>query len=56
MLVWFTNSFGRQVAIDNRHVVSVYEVTGNTLVVTLTGTIILNDPFLDVVSRLNTTY
>lgn len=56
MLIWFTNTYGRQVAIDSRHVVSVYEVNGNTFVVTLTGQIALTDPILDVVSRLNTTY
>ncbi len=54
MLVWFTNSYGRQVAIDNRHVVNVYDVAGNTFVVTTNGSILLNDPILDVVSRLNT--
>ena len=56
MLIWFTNSYGKQVAIDNRHVTSVYEVGGNTVVVTTTGSIVLNDSVLDVVSRLNTTY
>ena len=56
MLIWFTNSYGRQIAIDSRHVTNVYEVGGNTVVVMTTGSIILTDSMLDVVSRLNTTY
>ena len=55
MLVWFTNLSGYQIAIDNRHVVNVYEVGGKTFVVTINGTIALSEPILDVVSRLNTT-
>jgi hypothetical protein len=55
MLIWFTNSYGRQVAIDNRHVISVYEANGNTIVETSHGSIMLGEAILDVVSRLNTT-
>ncbi len=56
MLIWFTNSYGRQIAIDSRHVISVYETNGNTIVETSHGSIMLKDSVLDVVSRLNTTY
>jgi hypothetical protein len=54
MLIWFTNSYGKQVAIDNRHVTSVYETDSNTVVETLKGSIQLKEPILDVVARLNT--
>lgn len=57
MLIWFTNDFGKSVAIDNRHVTSVYEtdVNGNKVVTitTLNGTIQVKDSVLDVVARLN---
>ena len=54
MLVWFTNNYGKQVAIDNRHVTSVYEMEDVTVVNTLKGSIQLKESILDVVSRLNT--
>lgn len=57
MLIWFTNDFGKSVAIDNRHVTSVYEtdVNGNKVVTitTLNGIIQVKDSVLDVVARLN---
>jgi hypothetical protein len=54
MLVWFTNSQGYQIAIDNRHVVNVYETTGITVVETVKDSFQLKEPILEVVSRLNT--
>ena len=57
MLKWFTNAFGKQVAIDSRHVTSVYEthdgVDKLTIVTTLNGNIQVKDSILEVVSRLN---
>lgn len=54
MLIWFTNIYNKQVAIDNQHVVSVYETGSNTCVETIHGSIQLKEPILDVVARLNT--
>ena len=57
MLKWFTNLFGRQVAIDSRHVVEVYETDDGsskaTCVVTTSGVVQIKDSVLEVVSRLN---
>jgi hypothetical protein len=57
MLKWFTNNFDKQVAIDSRHVTSVYEteVEGyrTTVVNTINSSIQLKEPILDVVTRLN---
>ena len=57
MLKWFTNAFGKQVAIDSRHVTSVYETNDDanklTIVTTLNGNIQVKDSILEVVSRLN---
>lgn len=57
MLKWFTNTYGRQIAIDARHVTQVYEMDDglnkHTCVVTTIGTIQLKDSILEVVSRLN---
>lgn len=57
MLKWYTNAYGRQIAIDNRHVTQVYEVEDginkHTCVVTVNGTIQLKESILEVVTRLN---
>jgi hypothetical protein len=57
MLIWFTNDFDKSVAIDNRHVTSVYETdfNGNKVVTitTLNGTIQVKEHVLNVVARLN---
>ena len=54
MLVWLTNSQGYSIAIDNRHVVNVYETTGITVVETLKGSFQIKEPIVEVVARLNT--
>ena len=57
MLLWFTNLYGKQVAVDNRHITSVYETDNGgqhcTNIVTLNGNIQVKDTILEVVSRLN---
>lgn len=57
MLVWFTTQYGTSIAIDNRHVTSVYESDVNdnkiTNINTLNGNIQVVDSVLEVVSRLN---
>jgi hypothetical protein len=53
MLKWFTNSQGYQIAIDNRHVVNVFETTGITVIETVKGSFQIKEPILEVVSRLN---
>ena len=54
MLVWFTDTDGKSVAIDNRYVVSVFEEDGSSIIDTITGVIIVEGFAVDVVARLNT--
>lgn len=55
MLVWFKNSQGYSIAIDDRHVVNVFETNGITVIETVKGSFQIKEPILEVVSRLNTT-
>ena len=54
MLVWFTSQYGTSIAIDNRHVVNVFETDEITVVETVKSSFQIKEPILDVVSRLNT--
>lgn len=54
MLVWFTTQYGTSIAIDNRHVVNVFETDGITVVETVKGSFQIKDSILNVVSQLNT--
>lgn len=57
MLKWFSNEFDRPIAVDNRHVTSVYDVSGDegnlTIITTLNGSVRVKESSLDVVARLN---
>ncbi len=57
MLIWFINEYNKSVAIDNRHVTSVYETDVDgykvTNINTLNGTIQVKEDALNVVARLN---
>lgn len=57
MLVWFRTQSGNSIAVDDRHVTSVYESDVNdnkiTNINTLNGNIQVVDSVLEVVSRLN---
>lgn len=54
MLVWFTDTDGKSVAVDNRQVITVYEQDGLTHIDTVNGFIPVEESSLEVVSRLNT--
>lgn len=57
MLIWFTDEYGKSIAVDNRHVTTitetVYDAKRITNINTLNGSVRVTQPILQVVSSLN---
>ena len=58
MLKWFTEEYGKTVAVDNRHVTTITETIYNdkhlTNINTVNGSVRVKESILEVVSALNT--
>jgi len=58
MLKWFTEEYGKTVAVDSRHVTTITETIYNDLrltnINTVNGSVRVKEPILEVVSALNT--
>jgi hypothetical protein len=57
MLIWFTDEYGKSIAVDNRHVTTITEILYDTKTITnintLNGSVRVTQPILQVVSSLN---
>lgn len=59
MLIWFTDEYGKSIAVDNRHVTTITETVYQdnrlslTNINTLNGSVRVTQPILQVVSSLN---
>jgi hypothetical protein len=54
MLVWFVDKDDNSIAINNQHVVSVYESEGLTVIETVMSSFYVREKILNVATRLNT--
>ncbi len=54
MLVWFVDKDDNSIAINNQHVVSVYESEDLTVIETIKSSFFVREGILNVATRLNT--